>query len=86
MALMGVNIDKRQTVGINVGVQAVYAHGLPATPDTVQVRVTQALAAASNTPFLCILVDATNVSISNCGTASAGGMEMVACRFHSMIW
>lgn len=86
MALMGVNIDKRQTVGINVGVMASYAHGLPAAPDTVQVRITQALAAASNTPFLCTLVDATNVSISNCGTASLGGCEIVAWRFHSKIW
>lgn len=85
MALMGVNIDKRTTGGIDVGVQAVYAHGLPAAPDTVQVRITQALAAVSNTPFLCILVDATNVSISNCGTASHGACEMVAWRFHSEI-
>ncbi len=86
MTLMGVNIDKRQTVGINVGVMASYAHGLPAAPDAVEVRITQALAVVSNTPFLVNLVDATNVSISNCGTASAGGMEIVAWRFHSLVW
>ena len=85
MALMGVNIDKRTTVGINSGIMASYAHGLPAAPDAVIVRFIQAVAAASNTPFLCTLIDATNVSISNCGTASTPNFEAVALRFHSVI-
>ena len=87
MALMGVNIDKRVLPGINAGIQATYAHGLPTTPDAVLIRYAVVLAAnASVLPFPSQIVDATGVSISNYGTGSTPNMEVCAIRFHSLMW
>lgn len=86
MALMRVNVDKRTIASIASGGTATYAHGLGGIPDAVPIRFIATL--ASTTAWIggiTALVDATNVSIQNCGCAASGDIEVCAMRFHSLI-
>lgn len=89
MALMGVNIDKRTLSAIYSNFSSVYAHGLPAAPDVVLVRMivnSNATMGITLQPMLVIPVDANNVTISNLGSGTYSNMEVCAIRFHSFLW
>lgn len=87
MALMRVQIDKRTIAGLASGGTATYAHGLGAAPDAVLIRFIATLAAAGATQWIGIAVpvNATNITLQNCGSIASGDMEVCAIRFHTII-
>ena len=82
---MGTLTDKRTLVGIGPGLMTTYAHGLPAAPDAIHIRIIQASASISSMPLLFTPVDNSNVTISNIGTGSSPNLEVCAVRFHSIV-
>lgn len=82
---MGTLTDKRTLVGIGAGRMTTYAHGLPAAPDAVHIRIIQSSATISIIPILFIPVDNNNVTISNIGSGSTPNLEVCAVRFHSIV-
>ncbi len=86
MALLRNYIDKRTNATIASNANISFAHGLPAAPDAVQIRHVATL--ASTTAWvggIAALVDATNVSLYNCGRATSGALEITSMVFHSII-
>jgi hypothetical protein len=82
---MNVNIDKRTIANIASGGNATYAHGLPGTPDTVDIRFVATIAVTTNWIRINARVDPVNVTLYNDGTAGSGVMEVCAMQFHSLI-
>ena len=83
---MGTLTDKRTLAGIGAGLMVTYAHGLPAAPDAIHIRIIQASAATiTNMPILFTPVDSSNVTISNLGSGSTPNLEVCAVRFHAIV-
>jgi hypothetical protein len=86
MALMRVSIDKRTIAGLASAGTATYAHGLPGIPDVVRIRFTNAgITATTAWVLIRAPVDATNVTLQNCGAGAGTDMEVDAMVFHSLI-
>lgn len=85
MALMRVQIDKRTIAGIASNANTTYAHGLPTTPDAVRVRFQVDVTATHAWVNIRAVVDATNITLYNCGIGASEDMEVCAVAFHSLI-
>jgi hypothetical protein len=85
MALLGPNIDRRTLAGLAANVAANYTHGLPATPDTVDVRFVTNAASSSNFIGICAVVNVTGVTIHNAGAAASPNMDIVTMCLHTEI-
>ena len=82
---MGTLTDKRTLAGIGPGLMVTYAHGLPAAPDAIHIRIIQASATISTLPVLFTPIDNSNVTISNIGSGSSPNLEVCAVKFHSIV-
>ncbi len=78
-------VDKRTIAALTAEQSASYAHGLPSTPDTVDIRFVASKASNSNFFGCCALVGAANITIQNAGSTTTPAMEIVAMCLHSMI-
>lgn len=85
MTLMNVQIDKRTLPTIASNASATFAHGLPGAPDAVDIRFLASIATTTNWIRIVALVDGTNVSLYNDGTATSGTFEICTMTFHSLI-
>jgi hypothetical protein len=86
MALMRYYIDKRTIANIAQGGTVTYAHGLPGAPDIVSIRMIATQASVTGWLGITAPIDATNVTLQNCGGgAGSGTIEVTAVRFHSIM-
>lgn len=86
MALMRYYTDKRTIASLTNAVVATYAHGLPAAPDIVSIRPVATQASATGWVGLTAPIDATNITVQNCGGGPASGiLEVTAVCFHSIM-
>jgi hypothetical protein len=86
MALLRFYIDKRTLATIASDANINFAHGLPTIPDAVAIRFVATL--ASTTAWvggIAAYIDATNVTLYNCGRATSGVLEVSTMCFHSII-
>ncbi len=85
MALLGPNIDQRTLAGLAANVAVNYTHGLPTTPNTVDIRFMTNAATSSNFIGICAVANLTGITIHNAGAAASPDMSVVAMCIHSEI-
>ncbi len=87
MGLMRVNIYKTTNPGLVGETSYICTHGLPAAPDVVRIRYIEAFATNHATRWhgMACPLDATNVSVINCGSTTSPNFEIVAMSLHSVI-
>jgi dihydroorotase len=85
MALLGTYIDQRTLAALNSNASTSFAHGLGAAPHMVDVRETATNASATSFAKIQALVDATNVTLNNAGSANSQALMVTTIRFHSIM-
>jgi hypothetical protein len=85
MALLGRFIDKRTLALVAAAGSGTFAHGLPATPDWIEIQEnTTAATNASATKFVG-KADATNVTVYNHGEGDSQVLNVLSMVFHSLV-
>lgn len=85
MALLRAYVDKRTLTELTRQDAVTFAHGLPGTPDTVDIRFLASKASTSRFIGICAVANATNITIQNAGGTTCPNMEVVSMVMHSMI-